>query len=274
MAESRIRIGKQTEKSVSPQSIVKTNASNEQEYLAPGADGTILTIVAGVPTFQAPVAGSFTLSDGLTTQIINSGDTLVVNSGNGILATVSATDTLNIAARLSTDANNSMSFGTDGGIFFNAANHLTGVIWNDTLNRLEFTYDINGVPTMIPVVIADVVGTFLADFTIAGDTGSDLVSNHETVTFAGGIGLTSNVTANTVTFNLEIKKEVFTNLSTGSTVTATGGASQIISVTRNGLEQHLSDDYTVAGAVYTFIPGFGVSGGAAGTETIVVTYVN
>ena len=53
MATNRIRIGKQTELSTTPRSIVITNATNEQEYVPPGADGTVLTVVAGVPTWQA-----------------------------------------------------------------------------------------------------------------------------------------------------------------------------------------------------------------------------
>lgn len=54
----RIRIGKQTELSSAQHSIVKTDAANEQMYLAPGANGDLLTIVAGVPTWQAPVIPS------------------------------------------------------------------------------------------------------------------------------------------------------------------------------------------------------------------------
>lgn len=50
----RIYIGKQTELSAVPFSIVRTDAANEQEYVAPGAVGTVLTIDgAGVPNWAA-----------------------------------------------------------------------------------------------------------------------------------------------------------------------------------------------------------------------------
>ncbi len=52
---ARIRISKQTEKSVTVGSIVVTNASNDQKYLAPGANDTLLQIVANVPTYVAPL---------------------------------------------------------------------------------------------------------------------------------------------------------------------------------------------------------------------------
>ncbi len=54
----RIYIGKQTELSAVPFSIVRTDAANEQEYVAPGAVGTVLTIDgAGVPNWAAGGGG-------------------------------------------------------------------------------------------------------------------------------------------------------------------------------------------------------------------------
>ena len=50
----RIYIGKQTELSAVPFSTVRTDAANEQEYVAPGAVGTVLTIDgAGIPNWAA-----------------------------------------------------------------------------------------------------------------------------------------------------------------------------------------------------------------------------
>ena len=51
----RTRIGKQLEKSTTVGSIVVTNASNEQEYIAPGANDTLLQVVSNVPTYVAPL---------------------------------------------------------------------------------------------------------------------------------------------------------------------------------------------------------------------------
>jgi hypothetical protein len=55
MAGIRARIGKQLELSTTPRSIVVTDAINEQQYLAPGANETLLQIVSGVPTYVAPL---------------------------------------------------------------------------------------------------------------------------------------------------------------------------------------------------------------------------
>jgi hypothetical protein len=54
MAETRLRLSTDLEASATPGSIVVTNASNEQGYLAPGANETLLQIVSGVPTYVAP----------------------------------------------------------------------------------------------------------------------------------------------------------------------------------------------------------------------------
>ena len=57
---------------------------------------------------------AITISDGSTTQDLDLGNTLVVSSGEGIDATVSATDTLTIAAELATTSNKGVaSFSSD-----------------------------------------------------------------------------------------------------------------------------------------------------------------
>lgn len=274
MATTRVRIGKQTELSAVPYSIVRTDAANEQEYVAPGAEGTVLTVVSGIPIFQAPLGQSFNLSDGTNVQVIDNGNTLLVTSGNGITATVSATDVLTIAAKLSTDANNSITFGTDGGLYFNAPNNLTGVVWNDVTNNLEFTYDINGTPTTVNVNIADTVSSWLADFTISDGTTTDVVNNHETLVFAGTDGLTPTVSPNQVSYGLRTQEDIFTGLTTGSTVTLTQTPLKIFTVSRNGLDQLLgaTNDYTISGTTVTFNVAFGISGGAQGAEQVRVFY--
>ena len=60
---NRLKIGKQLERSVVPGSTVRTNANNEQEYVQPGTAGQVLTIVSGIPTWQAlPAAGAETVT--------------------------------------------------------------------------------------------------------------------------------------------------------------------------------------------------------------------
>jgi hypothetical protein len=53
MAEVRLRVGKDLEKSAVARSILITDAANEVQFVPPGANGTYLTIVAGVPTYAA-----------------------------------------------------------------------------------------------------------------------------------------------------------------------------------------------------------------------------
>ena len=268
---TRIRIGKQLELSATPYSILRTGAANEQEYVVPGANGTVLTIAAGIPTWAAPASVSFTITDGTTPQTINTGDTITFDAGNGLTRGVSATDTVTYTAKLSTDTGNGIVFGTDNGLFVPQAQLLTNATWADATNTLTLTFA-NGSTVAVPIV--DVVGAFLSDFTIAGDTGTDLVNNHETLTFVGGSGVTTAVTGNTVTFSIDLEREVFVGLTTGSTVTLAATPLTLEGVYRNGLEQieGAGEDYTIAGAVITFVEAFGNSGGGAGGEKVVVKY--
>ena len=51
MATNRIRIGKQTELSINPNSVVVTDANKEQAYTSPGTDGQVFIIASGVPVW-------------------------------------------------------------------------------------------------------------------------------------------------------------------------------------------------------------------------------
>ncbi len=123
-----------------------------------------------------PVAGTalFTFTDGTTTQTISGGDTLTITSGNGITATVSATDVLTIAAKLSADAGNDITIGTDGGLFLSKDSLLTNVAWNDATNNLVLTFD-NGSTVNVPIV--DIVSSFLMDLTISDWITTYVVNN-------------------------------------------------------------------------------------------------
>lgn len=276
MAENRIRIQKDLEKSTTSGSIIVTDVSNEQGYLVPGSNGEVLTIVAGVPTYSATGTTSFTLSDGTNTQIIASGNTLTVTSGDGIVATVSATDVLTLAAQLSTDADNSIEFGTDGGLYFNAPDNITSVAWNDTTNNLDITFNINGTPTVVNVPIVDNLDTFISDFTISDGTLTDIVFNHETLVFEGSGGITTAVSANKVTIGFGgFAEEVFSPSNAATDVVVVGTISSITGVYRNGTLREIGagNDYTVTGNTITFLTPFGTSTNGAGGEKVIVKYI-
>ena len=153
-------------------------------------------IYSGIPSGAA----LFTVSDGTNTQSIATGDTLTVTAGNGLTATVSATDLLTLVAKLSTDAGNDITFGSDGGLYLSKDSLLTNVTWNDATNNLVLTFD-NGSTVNVPIV--DNVSTFLMDLVISDGTTTDTVNNHETITFAGQDKLKATVTNNTVTYDLD-----------------------------------------------------------------------
>jgi hypothetical protein len=271
----RIRIGLQTELSNTPYSLVRTNASNEQEYLAPGTNNQILTIVAGVPTWSTGTgATGWTITDGTNSQAISIGDTLTVTASNGMSATVSATDTLTLAARLSTDAGNDLVFGGDGGLFFSANNLVTGATWDDATNTLVLTLD-SGATANVPIL--DVVSAFLADFVVSGNSGTDTINNHETLSVLGGTGFTTTVTANTITITANEVTEHFSSLTSGTTITLANSTTNaaVIIATRNGVVQWSGTpaDYSISGTTLTVPVAFGVSGGAAATgETFSIRY--
>lgn len=269
MAETRIKLGKQLEKSAVPYSILVTDSASKQKYTAPGAEDTVLTIVGGVPTFQLPATQSFTITDGTTSQEVQNGDTLTITSGDGIEATISATDMLEIAAKISGDAGNSLTFGSDGGLYTEVQTVFTGATWDDSTNSLVFTFS-EGPDVTVPVT--DAVGDFLADFTISDGTNTHLINNHETITFAGSGGVDVTVNNNTVEISSGQLTEVFDSLSTGNSVTTAQTVDSLVYVTRNGLMQHSPHDFTITSNTLSFVDSFGPSVGGVGSETVIVAY--
>jgi len=81
----RINISQQTELSLVPGSIVITDALNRQRYLGPGANGDLLTVVAGSPAWTT-VPSSFTVAGdaGTNPSILIGTDTLSILGGLGI----------------------------------------------------------------------------------------------------------------------------------------------------------------------------------------------
>lgn len=59
-------------------------------------------------------------------------------------------------------------------------------------------------------------------------------------------------------------------LTAGTTVTIPAGYTKVLYVARNGVIQIPTTDYTIVGTTVTFVTPFGVSGGAAGAESVLV----
>lgn len=170
----------------------------------------------GVVVTVDPIAGSalFTLSDGTNTQTISWGDTFQVTAGNWLTATVSATDLLTLVAKLSADAGNDITFGTDGWLYLSKDSLLTNVTWNDATNNLVLTFD-NGSTVNVPII--DNAAAFLMDLTISDWTTTDVVNNHETLTFATANLIRAVVSGNTVTHSINT-----TWATTGQAITFNG----------------------------------------------------
>ena len=274
MSNNSIIISTELEKSANPGSIIVTDSNNKQKYISPGSNGFILTSngPGNEPSWQSSTLNSsFTITDGTTSQIINSGDTLTVTAGNGITATVSATDLLTILVKISDDANNDITFGSDGGIYLSKNNLLTNVTWNDATNNLVLTFD-SGSVVNIPIV--DNISNFLFDLNISDGSTIDVVNNHETLVFNGTNGLIPTVSSNQISYGLRIQRDSFLGLTSGNTVTLTQTPLELLFVSRNGQIKlpGIGNDYTISGTVITFSTSFGPSIGGAGSENIQVNY--
>lgn len=261
---TRIRIGKQTELSQNAGAIIVTDVNKEQGYLDAGAEGQVLSIVGGVPAYATPVTASFSFSDGVNTQTVSQGDTFTITQGNGITATVSATNLLTIAAKLSADGNNAITIGTDGGIYVPQASLLTGVTWDDATNNMVFNFASGDI---VYVPVQDLVGTFLADFTVSDGTTTTVIPNHDTLTVVGNGIIKTTVSLNQVQVGFDTSTAVvgavpvvqpdasvawvegafslgsgtkFTNIPVGGQVVLQDGVGIILGATGNTIQANLA----------------------------------
>lgn len=116
--------------------------------------------------------------------------------------------------------------------------------------------------------------TLNSSFTISDGVTTDVVNNHETITFNGTNGLRPTVSSNQVSYGLLIQRDSFLGLTSGTTVTLTQTPLEILFVSRNGQIKlpGVGNDYTISGTTITFSTSFGPSVGGAGSENIQVNY--
>lgn len=286
MAETRARIGLQLEKSITPQSLIKTNASNEQEYFPPGASGQILTMVAGVPTWATPIAGNeyqqfanqagfpatgntdviyystadnqFYIWTGAAYIPVSTTGTFTVGGNSGPAQTIAPGNLLDI---LASRGFTTVASATDTITVIPPAGTAAGQVmgWDNTTGTWG--------PVAAPVA---------GNTTYAGDTGTpQVITPGSTLTVKGvansGVSVAA-IATNILEISLREQRDTFSPAAAATTVTATQIPLANIKVYRNGILQDLVDDYTRTGSVFTFVRAFGLSGGAAGQEKIVLTF--
>ena len=210
---TRLIISKQLEQAEGENYTVLTDSNGDQYYVLAA------TVIAASETDLVVT------TDGTTTGVTQSG---------------TSNHTVNIKLR-STDANQALVIGSDGGLF----------------------------------ISSDALGAF-SNFDITDGTTTQTVDDGEEISFEAGDGVEHVVSAtNTVTTNLRVVVEEFNVTSSdGDTVTIVGtlpASEDMISITRNGVA--LADaDWSLAGSVITFADAFGGSTGGTDAEQIIVRY--
>lgn len=165
-------------------------------------------------------------------------------------------------ASIITDANNSIdqlivdNITIDGNTIFNTANNTnlilsvfgTGAIDVDGAKIINLAYPTIGTDAASKLYVDDQISALddSRDLTFSGDVGTDvLILNSETISFLGGVGLSSVVANNSVTFNID---------NTGVIAGSYGSSTQIPIITVNAQGQvtlasvaSISTDLSIAG---------------------------
>lgn len=283
---ARKRIGLQLEKSTTAGSIVRTSAINEQEYLAPGSNGQVLTVVAGVPSWGTipfpsefeqvannaarPVTGVldviyystaenvFSIWTGAAYVEVPTSPTFTVAGNSGTSQSIASGSTLSVLASLG----------------FATVASATGIVTltppSGTVTGQVMTWN-NTTSTWSATTLAS------STFTVAGDLGTaQTISAADTLTIKGATNSGIKVTG-VATDILEISttrvREKFSPVAAATDVTlANTPVLASLEVYRNGDLQDITDDFTITGAVITFTTAFGASVGATGSEIVNVIY--
>lgn len=294
----RIRIGKQTELSATPHSIVKTDGANEQMYLAPGVNGDVLTIVAGVPTWNAvPYPSEFDQYANVAAfPVAGATDVIYYAVAENAFYIWSGA----VYVEVPSPASFSFTVSGDGGV--------DQVITNG--NTLEINgangFSFNGVATDIIQLVPPtgaVTGQVLTwnngtstwaaqtpatTFIVAGDAGPSqtITIGTDTLTVIGGTNIstvmsaTDNLTINMDPFSIDFLNDVDTTTTppgvgdylawngTNFVPTAPGGGFTSWTLAGDaGANQTISD-----GNVATFVGGNGIATVGSAVDTLTINY--
>ncbi len=179
--------------------------------------GTQIDVTESITNIQNTVAGhkiaDYTNEQTNVIDINETVTTLAQSLATGVITFTAEDASTSTANVVSTDADNSITVGTDGGAYYNAPALVNGANWDDATNTIEITFDDASV---VNVPIVDNIATFLSDFTISDGTTTDVIANHETLTFVHSFGITQVVSANTLTTAVSLSADAGNNLSFGT----------------------------------------------------------
>ena len=158
---------------------------------------------------------NFIISDGTTSQTIDDGETVtftkVDTSTKGLInLTVSATNTVTAnaitgAAGVAT-ASTLVDRDGSGNIWVTTVNgQLNGTISSATTATTQSSGD-NTTKVATTAFVEDAVSGLVDSWTIAGDSGSTVIDNGDTVTIAGSTGIDTAESNGTVTVNLDLNE--------------------------------------------------------------------
>ena len=235
------------------------------------SNGQTLVYNSSTSKFEAGTAagGSFTLRDSSsTTQLISDSDILNVVGSGGITATVSATDTLTIAAGSSIATLTGSQVLTNKTLtspVLNTGVSGTAILDEDTMSSNSNTQ--LATQQSIKAYVDTEISGLSSTLTIRDDssTTDNVTIGTDTLSFAGGTGITSVVTDNTVTFNIDSTvatltgSQVLTNKtinSSSNTLTISGSEATLSNIangsltnpsfTLNGVSIALGDTTTIS----------------------------